>query len=170
MFWLLFVTVKVAAALTQWGLGEWWWFCSPSSSCLSPPFAGFHSTKAAPYFAENHLFLLYFLRNKNLPRLTAEHLGGKHTKQQNWRKCSATPVFWRDRQEDQRNDRQDSLTSAPGEMGGITLGKIPRHEEDKEDTGSSHGFTKGKWCWPAWEYSGLKDGLAGKRSSGYCLP
>lgn len=44
----------------------------------SPLFAGFHSNEAAPYFAENHSFLLYFLRNKNLPRITAEHLEGKH--------------------------------------------------------------------------------------------
>lgn len=33
----------------------------------SLPFAGFHSNKAAPCFAENHLFLLYLLRNNNLP-------------------------------------------------------------------------------------------------------
>lgn len=58
----------------------------------SLPFAGFHSNKAAPCFAENNLFLLYLLRNNNLPRLTAEHLEGKHTNQ-NWRKSSAAPVI-----------------------------------------------------------------------------
>lgn len=51
-------------------------------------------------------------------------------------------------------------------MGEITLEKISRHVEDKEDIRSSHGFIEGKSCWPA----GLKDGWQARGAVGIaCL-
>lgn len=47
------------------------------SRFASSPFACFCSYKAAACFAENHSFPLYLLRNKNPPKLSAEHPQGR---------------------------------------------------------------------------------------------
>ncbi|PKU31025.1 rna-directed dna polymerase from mobile element jockey- hypothetical protein [Limosa lapponica baueri] len=120
------------------------------SKFASPPFACFYSYKAAACFAENHSFPLYLLRNKNLPKLSAEHLKEEiqHTNQKNQRKANVTSVFKREKKEDAGNYRLASLTSAPGKMiEEIILKNILRRVKDKKDIRSNlHRFTTGKSC------------------------
>jgi len=123
------------------------------SKFASPPSACFRSYKVAACFAENHLFSLCLLRNKNLLKLSAELLSSskeeiQHTTQWNRRKENVTPIFKTNKQEDPGNCRLASFTLAPGKViEQIILEIISRHVRDKKDIRSSHHrFTKGQSC------------------------
>lgn len=113
-----------------------------------PPFACFHSYKAC--FAENHSFPLYLLRNKNLPKLGAEHLKKEiqHTNQRNQRKANVTPII----QNGQAGRPRELQAGQPhlstwADDRANDPENISRHVKDKEDISSSqHGLTKGKSC------------------------
>lgn len=152
VFRLFFVTVKHCRRFNTVRITWTMVVLLSKSKFASPPFSCFHSFKAAACFAENHSFPLYLGRNKNLPKLSAEHLKEEiqHTNQRKQGKANVTPVFRKDKQEDPGNYRLASLTSAPGKITEqIILENISRHVKDKQDIKSSqHGFIRASHAWP----------------------